>query len=229
VRVLLVEDDLPIARSTAQYLRQAGFALDVANSGEQALRLSDTTEYDVVILDLRLPDIDGREVCRRLRASHTRARILMATALDRVDDRIVGLDIGADDYLTKPYALGELAARLRALLRRPTDVLPVSLQVEQLVLNTGTRVATRGTRTIALTSKEFLVLEYLMRHPGQVVTRERISAHAWDDNYDPGSNVIDVYIARLRRKVDAPGDAPLLTTVRGSGYRLGSATDARSR
>ncbi|MBL8980819.1 MAG: response regulator transcription factor, partial [Gemmatimonadetes bacterium] len=177
--------------------------------------------YDAVVLDLALPDMDGRDVCRRLRERGTTARIVMATARDAIEDRISGLDLGADDYLVKPYALGELAARLRAVLRRPDPLVPVALTVGDLTLDTATRVATRGAREIPLTAKEFLVLEYLMRHAGEVVTRERISAHAWDDNYDPASNVIDVYIGRLRRKVDAPGEPPFLHTMRGAGYRLG--------
>jgi DNA-binding response OmpR family regulator len=145
----------------------------------------------------------------------------MATARDAVQDRIAGLDEGADDYLVKPYALGELVARLRALLRRPAETLPPRLEVGDLRLDVATRTASRGARPIALTTKEFAVLEVLMRHAGEVVTRERLSRHAWDDNFDPVSNVIDVYIARLRRKVDADGERPLLETVRGAGYRLG--------
>lgn len=221
MRVLLVEDDPALSAHTAQYLRQGGFAVDTALSGERALELAAINPYDAVVLDILLPGISGLEVCGKLRERETAARILMATARDEIDDRIAGLDLGADDYLVKPYALGELAARLRALLRRPPVALPVTLAVGDLSLHTGTRVATRGDRTFSLTAKEFLVLEYLLRHPGEVVTRDRISAHAWDDNYDPASNVIDVYIARLRRKVDAPGETPLLTTVRGAGYRLG--------
>ena len=145
----------------------------------------------------------------------------MATARDGVEDRIAGLDLGADDYLVKPYALGELVARVRALLRRPDHEAPTVLQVADLVLDPATRVAQRGGRTITLTTKEFAVLEVFMRSAGRVLTREYIAGHAWDDNFDPMSNVIDVYIARLRRKVDGPGDEPLLSTVRGAGYRLG--------
>jgi DNA-binding response OmpR family regulator len=144
----------------------------------------------------------------------------MATARDGVEDRIAGLDLGADDYLVKPYALGELVARLRALLRRPDTAAPTVLRVADLMLDPATREAKRGARVIALTTKEFAVLEVLMRRTGQVLTREYIGEHAWDDNFDPMSNVIDVYIARLRRKVDGEGEAPLLSTVRGAGYRL---------
>ncbi|MBC7895753.1 MAG: response regulator transcription factor [Cytophagaceae bacterium] len=228
MRLLFVEDDPTISRTASQYLRGAGFAVDAADSGESALALSAANDYDAVVLDLRLPGIDGYEVCRRMRRDGSRTRILMATARDSLDDRIAGLDLGADDYLVKPYALAELAARLRALLRRPADALPVRLSVEDLTLDTGTRVAIRGERTIGLTNKEFAVLEYLMRHGGEVITRERISTHAWDSNYDPASNVIDVYVGRLRRKIDGPGDTPLLSTIRGAGYRLGP-PDARAR
>ena len=221
MRVLLVEDDPTLARHTTQFLRQGGFAVDAAATGTAALELEAINGYDAVVLDLALPDMDGRDVCRRLRERGTTARIVMATARDAIEDRITGLDLGADDYLVKPYAFGELAARLRAVLRRPDPLVPVALTVGDLTLDTAARVAARGAREIPLTAKEFLVLEYLMRHAGEVVTRERISAHAWDDNYDPASNVIDVYIGRLRRKVDAPGDPPLMHTMRGAGYRLG--------
>lgn len=220
MRLLLVEDDPRMAATAAQYLRNAGFAVDVAPDGTTALREASINPYDAVVLDLGLPDLDGLEVCRRLRARGQALRILMATARDAVEDRIAGLDTGADDYIVKPYALGELVARLRALLRRPAESLPDVLKLGDLRLDTATRTAARGDRAIALTTKEFAVLETLMRHPGAVLTREHISEHAWDQNYDPLSNVIDVYIGRLRKKVDAPGEAPMLETVRGAGYRL---------
>ena len=220
MRLLLVEDDPRMADTAAQYLRNAGFAVDVAPDGTSALRESSLNPYDVVVLDLGLPDLDGLEVCRRLRASRAPLRILMATARDGIDDRIAGLDTGADDYIVKPYALRELVARIRALLRRPAEVLPSVLRVGELALDTATRAAQRGAREIPLTTKEFAVLEILMRHPGAVLSREHISEHAWDQNYDPFSNVIDVYVGRLRRKIDAPGEPPMLETVRGAGYRL---------
>ncbi len=220
MRILLVEDDARMADSAGHYLRNTGFAVDVAATGTQALALAAINGYDAVVLDLGLPDLDGLEVCRRLRSRASAPRILMATARDAVEARIAGLDTGADDYLVKPYALGELVARLRALLRRPADALPPVLTIGPLALDTGTRTARRGPRAIALTAKEYAVLEALMRHPGQVLTREHISQHAWDDNYDPFSNVIDVYIGRLRRKIDVPGEAPMLETIRGAGYRL---------
>jgi DNA-binding response OmpR family regulator len=220
MRVLLVEDDAALAELAAEYLRSAGFAVDIAPTGKMALTLGATNPYDAVVLDLRLPDMDGLDVCRSLRSGSVRPRIVMATARDTVDERIIGLDEGADDYLVKPYALAELVARLRAVLRRPAHGLDAALRVGDLELDTRSRVARRGVRSIALTTKEFAVLELFLRHPGEVLTRERISAHAWDDNFDPFSNVIDVYVARLRRKVDAPGEMPLLHTVRGAGYRL---------
>ncbi len=222
MRILLVEDDTTLRETVAAYLRASGFAVDAVGTGKMALVQAAVSPCDAVVLDVRLPDIDGFAVCRALRARPESPRILMATARDAVQDRIAGLDEGADDYLVKPYALGELVARLRALLRRPAETLPPRLEVADLSLDVATRTATRGERPIALTTKEFAVLEVLMRHAGEVVTRERLSRHAWDDNFDPVSNVIDVYIARLRRKVDADGEPPLLETVRGAGYRLGA-------
>jgi DNA-binding response OmpR family regulator len=220
MRLLLVEDDPALGESVAAYLRRSGFAVDVADTGELALRHAASSPYDAIVLDLGLPGVDGLHVCRALRAAGSHTRILMATARDAVEDRVLGLDTGADDYLVKPYALPELVARLRALLRRPADAVDVELRVADLALDTRSRRARRGTREIELTTKEFAVLETLMRNAGAVLTRERISEHAWDANYDPASNVIDVYVARLRRKIDHPGEPPLLETVRGAGYRL---------
>lgn len=228
MRVLLVEDDPTLGESVAAYLRRSGFAVDVADTGERALRSAARAPYDAIVLDLGLPGIGGLEVCRRLRAAGSHARILIATARDAIDDRVLGLDTGADDYLVKPYALAELVARLRALLRRPADAIDVALRVEDLVLDTRSRRARRGPREIDLTTKEYALLETLMRHPGAVLTRERISEHAWDANYDPLSNVIDVYIARLRRKIDQPDEPPLLETIRGAGYRIGPRAGGRA-
>jgi DNA-binding response OmpR family regulator len=215
-----VEDDDRLAASVANQLRQAGFAVDVIARGADALRESAISPYDAIVLDLQLPDVDGVEICRRLRERGTPVRIIMATARDGLADRITGLDTGADDYLVKPYSVQELIARLRALLRRPEAALPPVYCLADLELDTATRVARRGARPIELTTKEFMVLEYMMRNAGRVLTREQISEHAWDANYDPFSNVIDVYIARLRRKVDQPGESQLIETVRGAGYRL---------
>ncbi len=220
MRILLVEDDEVLRDSATAYLRASGFAVDAATTGKMARALAAVSPYDAVILDLRLPDEDGFAVCAALRARQPAPRILMATARDSVDDRIAGLDLGADDYLVKPYALGELVARLRALLRRPSADASVLLRVGDLELDPATREARRNGRVITLTTKEFSVLQVLMRERGRVLTREYISEHAWDDNYDPFSNVIDVYIARLRRKIDQPGELALLSTVRGAGYRM---------
>lgn len=223
MRVLLVEDDARMAAPVARYLRGAGYAVDVVARGADALRAARLNPYDAVVLDLGLPDMDGVEVCRQLRELEPAPRVLMATARDAVASRIAGLDSGADDYLVKPYVLGELVARLRAVLRRPSESLPTVLKVGALELDTGRREARRGHRGIPLTAKEYAVLEVLMRHAGTVLTREHISHHAWDDNYDPLSNVIDVYIGRLRRKVDGPGEPAMLETIRGAGYRLQAA------
>ncbi len=223
MRVLLLEDDQRLAALVSHFLIEHGFAVDVAGTGADALHLAALNAYDAAVLDRTLPDGDGLDVARGLRTLSTPPRILMATARDAIEDRVAGLDLGADDYLVKPYSLAELVARIRAVLRRPPTSLPTVLTVDGLSLDTATRVAVRGARRITLTAKEFAVLDTLMRHPGHVLTREHLSAHAWDDNYDPASNVIDVYIARLRRKIDAEGEPPLLETIRGAGYRLGAA------
>ncbi len=220
MRVLLVEDDDTLRESATAYLRASGFAVDPAATGKMARELAAVSPYDAVVLDVRLPDDDGFALCTTFRHRSPAPRILMATARDGVEDRIAGLDLGADDYLVKPYAMGELVARVRALLRRPDHAAPTVLRVADLVLDPATREARRGTRPVSLTTKEFAVLEVLMRSAGRVLTREYLGEHAWDDNFDPMSNVIDVYIARLRKKVDGPSDDPLLTTVRGAGYRL---------
>lgn len=219
-----------MSRTAAEYLRRTGFSVDTALDGGSALRALRLNQYDAVVLDVRLPDISGFEICRQLRQMGSEARVLMATARDAIEDRVEGLDLGADDYLVKPYAMAELAARIRALLRRPARAVGTVLAVHDLELDTTTRTARRGARVIDLTTKEFSVLEVLMRHAGEVVTRDVISASAWDENYDPFSNVIDVYVSRLRRKIDLAGDVPLVASVRGAGYRLGAPdVDARSR
>ena len=229
MRLLLVEDDPELSRTAAEYLRRTGFSVDAVLDGARAMRMLRLNPYDAVVLDVRLPDADGFDLCRQLRAMGSEARVLMATARDAVEDRVLGLDLGADDYLVKPYAMAELAARIRALLRRPAQAVGTALTVGDLILDVATRIARRGERTIELTTKEFAVLEVLMRSPGTVLTREAISASAWDDNYDPFSNIIDVYVGRLRRKIDGPDEEPLVHTVRGAGYRIGSATDPRAR
>lgn len=220
MRILFVEDDATLRESVMTYLRREGFAVDAAGTGAEARALAAMSPYDAVILDVRLPDDDGFALCTAFRARRPPPRILMATARDGLADRIAGLDLGADDYLVKPYALAELVARLRALLRRPNADADVVWQVADLTLDPATRMAARAGRPIALTTKEYAVLELLMRSRGRVVTRQYISEHAWDDNFDPLSNVIDVYIGRLRRKIDGPGEPPLLETLRGTGYRI---------
>ena len=221
MRVLLVEDDKRTADTAQTFLRSSGFVVDHVETGARALTDCAIIAYDAVVLDLGLPDLDGVTVCTQLHSMPAAPRILIATARDSVDARVHGLESGADDYIVKPYALSELVARLRALMRRPSETIQPSLTVGTLVLDSATRHAARGTRRIELTTKEFVVLQYLMRNAGRVLTREQITEHAWDANYDPFSNVVDVYIARLRKKIDSRDDVPLIETIRGAGYRLG--------
>lgn len=221
MRVLFVEDDKRTAQTAQAFLRSSGLVVDCVDGGKRAIAECAMIPYDAVVLDLGLPDMDGVQVCRQLRTLAVPPRILMATARDSVAARVHGLESGADDYIVKPYALSELVARLRALMRRPADAIPPHLHVDTLTLDPGTRRAARGARAIELTTKEFVVLEYLMRNAGRVLTREQISEHAWDANYDPFSNVVDVYMSRLRKKIDRHGDRSLIVTVRGAGYRLG--------
>lgn len=220
MRLLLVEDQGKVARFIHRGLEEEGYAVDVAPSGEDAVAMAGVTPYDLVLLDLMLPGMDGLEVCRRLRRKRSRAPILMLTARDSVEDRVTGLDVGADDYLAKPFAFAELLARIRALLRRHEEIRGEELVVSDLRLNPATHEVVRGDRRIELTSKEYQVLEYLMRRAGQVVTRTMILEGVWDYDFDPGSNVVDVYLRYLRRKIDDPCPVKLLETVRGTGYRL---------
>jgi len=221
VRVLLVEDEPNAARVLAKGLREHAYAVDMAADGETALFQIGTTDYDAVILDVMLPTKDGFEVCRTVRAGGSSVPILMLTARDTVDSRIVGLDCGADDYLVKPFDFGELLARLRALIRRGRQpLLAEKLTAGPLTLETRSRrVRVRGS-DVALTAKEYAFLEYLVRHAGDVVTRSEIAEHVWDEHYDPFSNVVDVYVQRLRRKLDQPGIESLIRTRRGEGYQL---------
>jgi heavy metal response regulator len=220
VRVLVVEDDRRIAEFIRKGLTEEGHAVDQAFDGDEALDWAAVVEFDAIILDIMLPGRDGIEVCRTLRARGVRTPILMLTARDAVDDRVRGLDSGADDYLVKPFAFAELLARLRALGRREPALLGATLQVGDLVLDTTTRQVTRGGQAISLTNKEFALLEYLMRHPGRVLTRAMIAEHVWNYDFDNVTNVIDVHIRYLRRKVDDPFDSKLIQTVRGAGYRI---------
>jgi two-component system copper resistance phosphate regulon response regulator CusR len=221
MRVLLVEDEPHAAQVLAKGLREQTYAVDVAADGDSAVFQVGTTDYDAVILDVMLPVLDGFAVCRTIRDSGCAVPILMVTARDAVESRIEGLDSGADDYLVKPFDFGELLARLRALIRRGRQpLLPERLSVGPLELDTrGRRVRVRK-RAVLLTAKEYALLEYLARRAGDVVSRGDIAEHVWDEHYDPLSNVVDVYVQRLRRKLDVPGSPSLIRTRRGEGYEL---------
>jgi two-component system copper resistance phosphate regulon response regulator CusR len=220
MRLLLVEDEPRVARFIAKGLREQSYAVDVAPDGDMALYQARENDYDLLILDVMLPRKDGYGVCHELRATGFRHPILMLTARDAVDDRVRGLDSGADDYLTKPFEFKELLARIRALLRRPREIRPESIRISDLVLNTGNHTATRAGRSIGLTAKEYALLEFLMLRPNRIVNREQIAQHVWDENFDPFSNVIDVYVRRLRAKIDEGFGKPLIHTRRGEGYLL---------
>jgi two-component system copper resistance phosphate regulon response regulator CusR len=220
MRVLIVEDDRQLRHAVARGLREDSYAVDQAADGEHALELAAAHEYDAIILDILLPSVDGIEVCRRLRQSGNVAPILMLTALDAVENRIAGLDAGADDYLTKPFDFGELQARLRALTRRRGEVLAPDLVIGDLVVDTRRHVARRGDREISLTAKEFAFLQHLARNAGRIVSRAELMAHVWDDSKESYSNIIDVYASRLRRKIDDGERVPLFSTHRGAGYLL---------
>jgi two-component system copper resistance phosphate regulon response regulator CusR len=220
VRILLVEDEERVAGFIAKGLREQTYAVDVAVDGEQALYRAAVNTYDVVVLDVMLPIKDGYAVCRELRGSGLRTPILMLTARGSVDDRVAGLDCGADDYLTKPFDFKELLARLRALLRRSASLREETLQAGDLTLNTASHAAARAGAPVSLTAKEYALLEFLVLNQDRVVGRERIAQHVWDESFDPFSNVIDVYIKRLRRKIDSGSVRPLIHTRRGEGYIL---------
>ncbi len=220
MRVLLVEDEKRIAGFIKQGLQEEQYAVDVVFDGESALDLPSGAEYDLIVLDVMLPKKDGVEVCRALRERGERTPVLMLTARDAVEDRVRGLDSGADDYLVKPFAFAELLARIRALLRRGSAITSTQIRVGDLVLDTLTRRATRGDRTVELTAREYALLEYLMRNAGQVLSRTQILNHLWNYDFLGSSNVVDVYIGYLRRKIDEGFPTRLLRTVRGSGYRI---------
>lgn len=220
MRVLVVEDERRIAEFISKGLTEAGYAVDVAHDGDEALDWVAVVDFDLIVLDVMLPQRDGIEVATTLRARNVATPILMLTARDAVDDRIRGLDSGADDYLVKPFAFGELLARLRALSRREPVVTNPTLRVADLTLDTTTRIVQRNGQTIDLTNKEYALLEYLMRHPNQVLTRTMIAEHVWNYDFDNATNVIDVHIRYLRRKIDDPFDVKLIQTVRGAGYRI---------
>ena len=220
MRVLVAEDDVKMAGLLKRGLEEEGYAVDVARSGGDAVWAATENPYDAILLDVMLPDLDGLEVCRRLRTANQWAPVMMLTARDAVPDRVAGLDAGADDYLTKPFSFSELLARLRALLRRGPAERPAVLRTDDLSLDPATRVVERGAASIELTPKEFALLEYFLRHPGQVLSRSRLIEHVWDFAYDGDSNVVDVYVRYLREKVDRPFGRRTIETVRGAGYRL---------
>ena len=220
MRVLLVEDEARIADFVSRGLSEQGYAVDVASDGDEALQWTDVADFDLIVLDVMLPGRDGIEVCRTLRARGVRIPTLMLTARDAVEDRVRGLDSGADDYLIKPFAFAELLARLRALVRREPAVAGTVLRVGDLEFDTTTLEASRGGTQLQVTAKESRLLEYLMRHPTQVLTRTMIAEHVWNYEFDNATNVIDVHIRNLRRKIDDPFPVKLIETVRGSGYRI---------
>ncbi|HJP67160.1 MAG TPA: response regulator transcription factor [Actinomycetota bacterium] len=220
MRVLVIEDHARMAELIERGLRREGYAVDLAGTAEDGLGLASTNEYDAILLDLVLPDGDGFEVVGRLRDRGRWTPVLMVTARDAVDDRVRGLDAGADDYLTKPFAFPELLARLRALIRREPAPRPTILEVGDLSLDPATHQVRRAGRTISLTPKEFALLQLFMRRPGVVLSREILLEHAWDFAYDGASNVVDVYVRYLREKVDRPFGRDSIETVRGVGYRL---------
>lgn len=229
LRVLVVEDSVKMAAVLKRGLEEEGYAVDVARTGEDGLWMGVENPNDVIVLDVRLPDIDGFEVCRMLRQRGQWAPVLMLTARAGVADRVRGLDAGADDYLAKPFSFSELHARTRALLRRGARERPAQLMVDDLTLDPAARTVRRRQVAIDLSAKEFALLEYFMRHPGEVLSRTRLIEHVWDFAYDGGSNIVDVYVRYLREKIDRPFGLRSLETVRGSGYRLrGSTASAHS-
>jgi two-component system copper resistance phosphate regulon response regulator CusR len=225
MRVLVVEDEVRIARFVAKGLREQAYAVDVSADGDDAIYKASINDYDAIILDVMIPGRDGFEVCSELRAAGSTVPIIMLTARDGIQDRIAGLDSGADDYLTKPFAVAELLARLRALLRRGHVVHPETIRIADLSIDTRGRRVVRGGKDLPLTTKEYALLEYLAREHGRVVNRSELAEHVWDEHFDPASNLIDVHINRLRSKVDH-GFAPLIHTRRGAGYMLASLDSA---
>jgi two-component system copper resistance phosphate regulon response regulator CusR len=223
MRILLSEDDTRMARFLSRGLREQAYAVDVVGDGDATLYQAAINTYDAIVLDVMLPQRDGFEVCRELRSQGNRTPVLMLTARDSVEDRITGLDAGADDYLPKPFAFGELLARLRALLRRAPQLLPTLITIDDLEIDTRGQRATRAGRKITLTTKEYSLLEYLARNAGRVVNRQEIAEHVWENSFDPFSNLIEVYINRLRHKVDESFSTRLIHTRRGAGYEMRSA------
>ncbi len=222
MRILIVEDNKKLAGSIKKGLEKEGYAVDFLLDGNEGFQriVQCKEDYDLMILDLMLPGKDGMAICQETRQRKIEIPILMLTAKDATEDKIQGLNMGADDYLIKPFSFDELVARIKALLRRPKEVLPSEINVRDLILNTMTRKVFRGKREILLTLKEFALLEYLMRNPGQVFTREQLLDHAWDYSFDSFSNVVDVHMKNLRKKIDDNQNEKLLETIRGVGYRI---------
>jgi DNA-binding response OmpR family regulator len=222
MRILVVEDEEKLAQALKRGLEKEGYAVDTIMDGEAAERRIEVghQNYDLIVLDLMLPGRDGFEICRHARALHIITPILVLTARDAIDDKVSALDSGADDYLVKPFSFSELSARIRALLRRPEQALPAQLKVGDLSLDTTSRKVYRGDKEVFLTLKEFGLLEFLMRHPNQVLNREQILDHVWDFAFDSFSNVIDVHIKNLRKKIDDDNNEKLLETIRGVGYKI---------
>ena len=220
MRILVVEDEIKMAGLIKRGLEHEGYAVDVARDGPEALWAAREVNYDAIVLDVMIPEPDGFEVCRTLRKEGRWAPVVLLTARDRVDDRVTGLDAGADDYLTKPFAFAELFARLRAVVRRGPSERPTVLQVGDLSLDPATREVWRDGTRVLLSSKQFTLLELLMRHAGDVLSRERILEHVWDFAYEGTSNLVEVYIRSLRERIDRPFGRNTIETVRGAGYRL---------
>ncbi len=226
MRVLVVEDEVKMGALIRRGLREEGIVADVATKGEDALWMAGSTEFDAIVLDVMLPGIDGFETCRRLRDDGVWSPILMLTARDAVEDRVAGLDGGADDYLAKPFSFAELLARLRALARRGPVERPVMIEAGGLRMDPATRQVWRGDSEISLSAKEFSLLEAFIRRPGEVLSRYQLLEHAWDYEYENRSNVVDVYVRYLRQKIDLPFGTDTIETVRGSGYRFRKVTEA---
>ncbi len=220
MRILIIEDEINIADALKRALAEQHYSVDVAGTGEAGMELAEVNDYDLLILDIMLPDINGWEVCKELRKNKFTTPILMLTALDTIENKIRGLDVGADDYLTKPFDLGELLARVRSLMRRQTDQKTTIIQVADLTMDTSERSVSRAGKDIKLSAKEFAMLEYFVMHKNKVLTREMISEHVWDMNFDPQSNVIDSFVRFLRQKIDKDFEKQLIHTMRGVGYKL---------
>ncbi|OGM74511.1 DNA-binding response regulator [Candidatus Woesebacteria bacterium RIFOXYB1_FULL_38_16] len=220
MRILLVEDELRLSNITKKGLLEEGYAVDVAYDGEEGQYLAESEEYDLIILDIMLPKIDGLTLCRSLRGKNIKTPVLMLTAKTTIEDKVAGLDSGADDYMIKPFSFLELRSRIQALIRRSKQESAPILKVDDLVLNPIKHTLTRGEKNIILTPKEFSILELLLRHKDEVVTRTMITEHAWDYNFDSMSNIVDVFVASLRRKIDNNSQKKLIHTIHGVGYRL---------